>query len=92
MDSCDDQGGATGRLLAYSPATQKTTVLTKGLWFANGVALSADESFLAVVETPSVRVTRYWLKGPKVGNIPLPHLLLYLGRLGTCIKGNDAGL
>jgi sugar lactone lactonase YvrE len=35
--------------------------------YANGVALAPDESFVAVVETCSMRVRRRWLKGPKVG-------------------------
>eukprot|EP00884_Botryococcus_braunii_P013676 jgi/Botrbrau1/22309/Bobra.0138s0060.2 len=61
------QGKANGRLLKYSPATRETTVLAEGFWFPNGVALSADESFLAVVETNSMRVWRLWLKGPKEG-------------------------
>ena len=41
-------------------------MVTEGLWFANGVALSADASWAAVVETVSLRVHRVWLSGPKV--------------------------
>lgn len=59
------QGGATGRLLVYAPATGEATVLAGGLWYANGVAVAPDESFVAVVETCSMRVRRYWLKGEK---------------------------
>jgi sugar lactone lactonase YvrE len=40
--------GPTGRLLRYSPAQDQTTVLMEGLWFANGVALSYDETFVLV--------------------------------------------
>ena len=57
----------TGRLMAYDPAAKKVRVLLKGLQFANGVALSADESFVLVVETGSYRIRRYWLKGPGAG-------------------------
>lgn len=60
-------GAPTGRLLVHDPATGTTEVLQEGLWFANGVALAADESYVAVVETPSMRVRRRWLTGPKVG-------------------------
>lgn len=60
------QGGSTGRLLTYDPTTGKTRVLVKGFWYANGVALAGDESFVTVVETPSFRVYRHWLKGEKV--------------------------
>ena len=63
---CFRQGGATGRLLRYSPETGKTECLAEGIWYANGVALSADESFVLVVETWTLRVLRFWLKGPKV--------------------------
>jgi sugar lactone lactonase YvrE len=44
-----------GRLLKYNPATNETTVLLKGLRFANGVALSSDESFVLVNELALVR-------------------------------------
>ncbi|WP_159972323.1 SMP-30/gluconolactonase/LRE family protein [Pseudomonas sp. 8Z] len=56
-----------GRLLAYDPATGKTRVLLKDLYFANGVALSAAEDFVLVNETYRYRITRYWLRGDKAG-------------------------
>ncbi len=56
-----------GRLVAYDPQSKKTTVLLEGLYFANGVALSHDDSFVLVNETWRYRVTRYWLKGDKQG-------------------------
>ncbi|MCJ9429030.1 SMP-30/gluconolactonase/LRE family protein [Kordiimonas sp. A6E486] len=56
-----------GRLLVYDPATGVATKLLDGLYFANGVALSADESFVLVNETGRYRVSRYWLKGDKAG-------------------------
>ncbi|PRW58948.1 strictosidine synthase [Chlorella sorokiniana] len=62
-------GAPTGRLLVHDPATGTTEVLQEGLWFANGVALAPDESYVAVVETPSMRVRRRWLTGPKAGTL-----------------------
>ncbi|AOK90980.1 SMP-30/gluconolactonase/LRE family protein [Paenibacillus polymyxa] len=56
-----------GRLLKYDPVTKQTTVLLEGLYFANGVALSADEDFVLVAESYHYQLTRYWLKGPKKG-------------------------
>ena len=38
-----------------------------GLAFANGVALAADESFVAVAETAARTVVRRWLTGPDAG-------------------------
>ena len=60
------QGAASGRLLSYNPKTGKTHVVAQGFWFANGVALSRDESFIAVVETNTQTVHRVWLAGAKV--------------------------
>lgn len=59
--------GGDGRLLRYEFASGKTTTLLEGLQFANGVALSADESFALVNETGAYRITRLWLKGDKAG-------------------------
>ncbi len=47
---------ATGRVLEYDPATRATRVVAKGLSFANGVALSQDETALFVAETGRYRV------------------------------------
>ena len=57
-----------GRLLAYDPVTQRTTLLLDGLEFANGVALGPGEEYALVVETGRYRVQRYWLKGEKQGS------------------------
>ncbi|MBI5069356.1 MAG: SMP-30/gluconolactonase/LRE family protein [Deltaproteobacteria bacterium] len=56
-----------GRLLAWRPQTGATELLLSGLQFANGVALSGDESFLLVNETGAYRIVRYWLAGPRRG-------------------------
>ena len=47
---------ATGRIIEYDPATGKSRIVAKGLSFANGVALSADEKSLFVNETGQYRV------------------------------------
>jgi sugar lactone lactonase YvrE len=56
-----------GRFMAYNPAVGKTKVILKNLYFANGVALSRQEDFVLINETPRYRTLRYWLKGPKAG-------------------------
>ena len=54
-----------GRLLAYDPKTKLTQVILSHLRFANGVAVSPDQSFVLVVETGKYRVHRVWLnRGP----------------------------
>lgn len=56
-----------GRLLSYNPHSGETRVLLNDLYFANGVALSANEDFVLVNETYRYRITRYWLKGEQAG-------------------------
>ena len=56
-----------GRLFSYNPKTKQVRLLLEGLYFANGVALSEDESFVLVNETSRYRTRRYWLKGPRAG-------------------------
>ena len=58
-----------GRLLAYDPVTKRTQVLLGNLYFANGVAVSPDQSFLLVAEMGAYRILRYWLRGPRVGEV-----------------------
>jgi sugar lactone lactonase YvrE len=53
--------GPNGRLLAYDPKTKTTTTLLSQLAFANGVAVSPDQSFVLVVETGKYRVHRLTL-------------------------------
>lgn len=59
--------GGRGRFIRYDPAADDVEVLMDGLQFANGVALSEDESYALVCETGSYRVRRYWLSGPNAG-------------------------
>ncbi|MFN2515938.1 MAG: SMP-30/gluconolactonase/LRE family protein [Pyrinomonadaceae bacterium] len=55
-----------GRVLAYDPKTKVTRTILSHLYFANGVAVSPDQSFLLVVETGEYRVHRVWLnQGPQ---------------------------
>ena len=56
-----------GRLLAWDPKTQKPRTLLRDIYFANGVAVSPDQSFVLVAETGMYRIRRFWLSGPKSG-------------------------
>lgn len=64
-DLLEHQGN--GRLLAYDPKTRATRTVLKDLVFANGVAVSPDQSFVLVVETGKYRIHRVWLRGPRQG-------------------------
>lgn len=62
-------GDGNGRLLKYNSVSKENEVLLKNLHFANGVALSADESFLIVAETFASRLLKYNLKGSNAGKV-----------------------
>ena len=63
----NDWGQPNGRLLSYNPNTDVTNLLLDNLYFANGVALSHDESYLLVNESAVNHIRRYWLTGPNSG-------------------------
>jgi len=56
-----------GRLFSYDPKTKATRTLLRDLSFANGVAVSPDQSFVLVVETGAYRIHRVWISGAKQG-------------------------
>eukprot|EP00002_Diphylleia_rotans_P012373 TRINITY_DN2420_c0_g1_i1.p1 TRINITY_DN2420_c0_g1~~TRINITY_DN2420_c0_g1_i1.p1 ORF type:complete len:390 (-),score=64.45 TRINITY_DN2420_c0_g1_i1:437-1606(-) len=58
----------TGSVLEYNPKTKETRTLMTGLHFANGVALSQDESFIVVSETYKARLLKYQLTGNNAGS------------------------
>lgn len=57
-----------GRVFVHDPASGTTTRIAEGLFFANGIAASADGSFALVCETGAYRVQRIELVGPRVGH------------------------
>jgi sugar lactone lactonase YvrE len=58
----------TGSL--FRLATDGTvTTLVDGLYFANGVTATADESALVFAETVGRRLSKYWLTGPQAGSV-----------------------
>ncbi len=58
----------TGALFRRDADGTVTTLLS-GLYFANGVTLTADESALVFAETQAARVSKYWLDGPAAGTV-----------------------
>ncbi|NJN46942.1 MAG: SMP-30/gluconolactonase/LRE family protein [Candidatus Competibacteraceae bacterium] len=78
----------TGRLLVYDPATQHASTVLDGLNFANGVAVSSDQSSVLVNETGEYRVLRYWRTGPKTGQVE-PVLEALPGFPDNLTRGQD---
>lgn len=62
-------GHPRGRLLRYDPSTRETSTLLPELAFANGVAVDPSGDFLLVAETWRYRLLRYWLRGPRAGQV-----------------------
>ena len=63
----NDYPHPNGRLLAYDPLTKATSLILDSLYFANGVVISPDQSFVLINETWKNRVCRFWLSGPQQG-------------------------
>ena len=59
--------GSHGRLIVFDPADGTVKTLLDKLNFANGVAVSHDQTYVLVNETGNYRVIRYWLTGPQKG-------------------------
>ena len=47
-----------GRLLAYDPKSRRVQTLLAGLYLANGIALSHDETFIVIAEMSICRLTK----------------------------------
>ena len=58
-----------GLLYALDPETGEMEVLTDGLYFANGIAMSSDNRSVYVLETYRYRLSRYRLEGPQAGEL-----------------------
>lgn len=77
----------SGRLMRRN-GDGSVDVLLEELRFANGVALAADESYVAVAETSGRTVVRRWLTGPKEGVVD--HLVTDLpGYPDNIARGTD---
>ncbi|KAL6905278.1 hypothetical protein ACP4OV_002879 [Aristida adscensionis] len=58
-----------GRLLNFDPATGRTAVLARDLYFANGVAVAPDQNSLIFCETLMRSCSRYHIAGDKKGAV-----------------------
>ncbi|WIG95955.1 SMP-30/gluconolactonase/LRE family protein [Myxococcus sp. SDU36] len=61
------EGKPNGRVIAYEPATGAVRTVVDDIYFANGVAVTADESAILIAETFRGRVLRHWLSGARAG-------------------------
>jgi len=63
------RGKRMGRLLEYDPNTHQVRVLAKNLWFANGIGVDKDESYIFMAETFALQLVKYHLTGPKANTV-----------------------
>lgn len=57
-----------GGVYAYHPDQGQLHVISEGHYFANGLALAKDESYLLLSETTKYRVLKIWLEESKRGD------------------------
>ena len=65
LDLMEHRGN--GALYAYYPDTKKTELLIDDLYFANGIAVAYDQSYVLVNETGKYWIRKYYINGPKKG-------------------------
>ncbi len=82
------ENSATGRVLEYDPATKTTRIVAHGLSFANGIALSQDESSLFVSETGRFRV---WKIATTANNLDVQTLDAQSGAQASVLLDNLPG-
>ena len=60
--------GGHGLVIRFDPSTGHAAVILDGLNFANGIAISEDQSFLLISDLGSYRILKHWLSGPMAGD------------------------
>jgi len=63
------ESAPNGRLLKYDIRTGECSVVLDELVFANGIAVSPDETYVLVNETMRYRVKRVYVRGPRKGDV-----------------------
>jgi sugar lactone lactonase YvrE len=63
------ESAPNGRLVKYDINTGECSVVLDDLFFANGIAVSPDETYVLVTETMRYRVKRVYVRGPREGDV-----------------------
>lgn len=84
-------GDISGRVFAYDVASKRTTLVTDNLFYANGVTVSFDGSFLLVVETIGLRIWKVFLAGSRRGEreIFIEHLPAFPDGITKSLDGRS---
>jgi ribose transport system permease protein len=67
VDSLEGRGN--GRIICYDPKTKQTHTLLRNRIFPNGICMAHDGKSFLFAETWAARMSRYWLEGPKKGQV-----------------------
>jgi sugar lactone lactonase YvrE len=82
--------GGHGQIISYHPDAGQARLIIDGLQFANGVAISDDQSYLLVAETGSYRILKHWLLGPRAGktDVLIDNLPAFPDNINNGLNGN----
>jgi sugar lactone lactonase YvrE len=56
-----------GRVISYDPITKEAKTIKDEMYFANGVAVSPDQTYILVNETGAYKIIKIWIAGEKKG-------------------------
>jgi len=84
------EGRPNGRLVVYDPATNKTRTAINHFHFPNGICVSHDGRSVLVASTTLCQVFRYWIEGPRKGELELliEHLPGFVDNINRASDGN----
>jgi sugar lactone lactonase YvrE len=82
--------GGHGLIIAFHPDEDVARVIIDGLQFANGIAISEDQSYLLVAETGTYRILKHWLLGPRTGetDVLIDNLPAFPDNINNGLNGN----
>ena len=67
VDALESRGN--GRIICFDPKTSTTRTVLRNLVFPNGVVTAHDGQSILFCESWGCRVSRYWISGPKSGQV-----------------------
>lgn len=84
------EGRGNGRIVCYDPASGATRTVLRNLVFPNGICTAHDGRSILFAETWACRISRYWLDGPKKGQVEtvIPSLPGYPDNINRASDGN----
>ena len=69
VDALESRGN--GRIICHDPSTGKTQTVIRNLIFPNGVCTAHDGESVLFAESWACRISRYYVSGPKTGQMEL---------------------